>query len=366
MNRLAKLLAGFAMGIVVVSSAFADDFILSLPQGADDPVTLVLPDGFVAEPANFLQVFVGSADGCCDDRIPVAGRYALENNLLSFTPAFGFDLGGTYVARVRGLQIDELTHFSIAPDNETVLAAVNRIYPSGDVLPENTLRFYIHFSVPMMPGVAFDFIKLRDASGAADAGAFMRFKQELWNEDRTRLTVLIDPGRIKREVATNVELGPALRAGQEYALTVEGGWPSSDGTSTVSGFTKKFRVTDALRTRPDTRRWIANSPCAGSREPLSITLDRSFDRHLLTRALRVETGRSERIDGEIEITGAEDEWTFVPLAPWPAGDLLLLANATLEAVAGNNFRDLLDHVASQQETDLAESKFPIRIRNCAD
>ena len=36
----------------------------------------------------------------------------------------------------------------------------------------------------------------------------MRLKQELWNEDLVRLTVLIDLGRIKRNVATNVELGP--------------------------------------------------------------------------------------------------------------------------------------------------------------
>ena len=33
-------------------------------------------------------------------------------------------------------------------------AAVTEIFPSGEILPENTLRFYIHFSVPMRSGVA--------------------------------------------------------------------------------------------------------------------------------------------------------------------------------------------------------------------
>lgn len=80
---------------------------------------------------------------------------------------------------------------------------------------------------------------LRDASGNADDAAFMRFTQALWNKDGTRLTVPIDPGRIKRHVATNVELGPALLEGQNYTLEIEPGWPSADGHSILPGFAKK-------------------------------------------------------------------------------------------------------------------------------
>ena len=110
------------------------------------------------------------------------------------------------------------------------------VYPSGDLLPENVLRFYVHFSEPMTPHLASDFVTLRDASGVADRAAFMKFKQELWNADRTRLTVLIDPGRIKRSVATNLDLGPALLEGERYSLTVDEGWPSADGSSVLPSF----------------------------------------------------------------------------------------------------------------------------------
>ena len=85
-------------------------------------------------------------------------------------------------------------------------AKVVGIYPSGDVLPENVLRFYIHFARPMKPHVAFDCIKLLDASGNADEAAFMRFKQELWNEDRTRLAVLVQVAlRVRVHVLGHVE-----------------------------------------------------------------------------------------------------------------------------------------------------------------
>ena len=153
----------------------------------------------------------------------MAGRYALTDDTLTFSPAFGFDPGQDYVARVwTSRNGHALVAFRLPLEAATVPAAVTEIYPSGETLPENVLRFYIHFSAPMTPHVAFDYIKLRDASGTVDDAAFMRFKQELWNEDRTRLTVLIDPGRIKRDVATNLELGPALLAGQQYTLSVDG------------------------------------------------------------------------------------------------------------------------------------------------
>ena len=133
----------------------------------------------------------------------------------------------------------------------------------------------------MKPHVAFDYIKLRDASGVADDAAFTRFKQDLWNENRTWLTVLIDPGRSKRNVVTNVELGPALREGQRYTLTVDAGWLSADGRSVLPAFKKRFTFGAPLRAFPDVRMWEVTSPCVGTKKSLAMTFDRPFDRHLL-------------------------------------------------------------------------------------
>ena len=365
-NWVAIVLATLIAVTTVISGAKAQS--LALPQTGAEPVTLQFAGNAAVEarPSELLQIFVGQLDACCEGRTPIAGNYAKTGDDLTFTPAFGFDAGQDYVARVRTSQIEEFVPFRIPSRAATVPAIVTQIYPSGDTLPENTLRFYIHFSVPMKPHVAFDHIKLRDASGKADEAAFMRFKQELWNEDRTRLTVLIDPGRIKREVATNVELGPALLAGQTYALAVEGGWPSADGTSVLPAFAKAFRVSEALREHPDVRLWTANAPCAGTREPLTITFDRPFDRHFLTRALRVADGTARGIDGTTEIGAGERTWSFTPKRPWPADDLLVVANPVLEDVAGNNFHDLLDQVAGPEESVASSTDLGVSIRSCED
>ncbi len=352
-NGIARALAILLCSLLVPMAQAQD---LTLPQVATDPVILQIPEG-TAHP-EMLEVTLSGAD------TPIAGRYTVDGEILRFTPAFGFDAGRDYVVRLP--HDNAAVSFRIATDTAQLAPSVVHIYPSGDTLPENTLRFYIHFSVPMQPHVAFDYIKLLDASGVADDAAFMRFKQELWNEDRTRLTVLIDPGRIKREVATNVELGPVLLAGQRYTLSVASGWPSADGTAVLPAFTKAFEVSGALRTRPDTRLWSANTPCAGTRETLTVTLDRPFDRHQLMYALRLETQDGDEIQGEIEINDAEHHWSFTPIAPWPNGSLDLLTDLTLEDVAGNNFVDLLDHVAGTAERDALMPDLRVHIQNCAD
>lgn len=239
---------------------------------------------------------------------------------------------------------DRLTEFRVPapPSAAPPPAQVTAVYPSGDALPENVLRFYLHFSVPMAPHRSGEFINLRDATGGVDPAAFMRFKQELWDVDRRRLTILVDPGRIKRGVATNLDRGPALLEGGRYALTVGEGWPSADGSSVLPAFCKPFRVTAALRSRPTMERWTRSSPRPGSRDPLVITFDRPFDRHLLRDAIRVVPHDGVAIAGEPRVGRAESSWSFVPDEPWGGRAVRIVVDDALEDVAGNTARELLD------------------------
>ena len=325
----------------------ADDPDLLLPQRVDEPIVWRLAagkeDDHSADWGERLAVFVGRADSYHGQRLPVAGRYEHHGEFLRFRPAFGFVDGQDYVVRTRrNGEPHLLTDLHLPREGGAAPAVVTSVYPSGDVLPENVLRFYAHFSVPMTPHLASDFVHLRDASGVADPAAFMRFKQELWNGDRTRLTVLIDPGRIKRSVATNLDLGPALLDGERYALTVDGGWPSADGSSVLPSFSKSFHVTGALRKRPDVGQWNWRSPPAGTREAFEITFDRPFDRHLLSHALHVVASDGQTIDGTPLVGEHETSWSFTPAEPWTACGGRIIVDDALEDVAGNNLRELLD------------------------
>ena len=320
---------------------------LFLPQRVDDPVVLRLASDEAAHPPSEgcqpLSVFVGSADSYREQQLPMTGRLERDGRSLSFTPAFGFVAGQEYVVRTgRNGEPDRLTEFRILREGAAAPALVTGVFPSGDVLPENMLRFYVHFSVPMAPHLATDFIALRDATGRADPAAFMRFKQELWNADRTRLTVLIDPGRIKRSVATNLDLGPALLEGQRYELSVDQGWPAADGSSVLPSFSKHFLVGGALREPPNVERWSWRPPQPRTRDVLRIVFDRPFDRHLLDSALHVVDGGGQLVAGTQRPGDSETSWSFTPDEPWTTADVRIAIDGALEDVAGNNFRELLD------------------------
>ena len=367
-QRIAKALAILSVVAMMGSPVDANDEDVSLPQSGTESVVVRLSATMLDEvhPSERLQVFVGSADPCCEGRTPMAGSYDLSEGTLTFSPAFGFDPGQDYVARVWTSQKEHALYaFHLAHEVATVPATVTETYPSGETIPENTLRFYIHFSTPMRPQVAFDYIKLRDAFGTVDDAAFMQFKQELWNEERTRLTVLIDPGRIKREVATNVELGPALLAGRQYTLSVEGGWLSADGASVLTPFSRTFTVSSALRERPDVGLWQTALPCVGTTDPLHITLDRPFDRHLLSKDIQVVAEDGQIIGGMTHVGAGETSWSFTPNEAWTQSELIVVASTDLEDVAGNNFRDLLDHLETTEDTEIASYAFPITLNGCS-
>lgn len=334
------------------SVALAKQSGLTVPSQVNEPITLDLSSrdltGLSADHEKLLQVFVGGESNCCENKTPIAGEYETNGKSLSFAPRFEFVQGQDYVIRARELSDESsavytLTPFNIASQTANVIPEITAVYPSGETLPENALRFYLYFAAPMKPHVAFDYIKLVDSSGKVDDAAFMRFKQELWSADRKRLTVLMDPGRIKRGVATNLTLGPALHEGRQYKLVVEGGWPTANGNQVLSGFSKPFSISTALRELPNTDSWTINAPALHSKQALSITFDRPFDYELLHKDLKVFSGSGAEIQGIIEVVDNETQWRFVPDEAWADQHIKLVVDATLEDVAGNNFKDLLDH-----------------------
>jgi hypothetical protein len=58
----------------------------------------------------------------------------------------------------------------------------------------------------------------------------------------TRLTLFIDPGRIKRGVLPLEEVGPSLEAGKSYTLVIDREWIDGSGNPLQESFEKTFKV----------------------------------------------------------------------------------------------------------------------------
>lgn len=351
-----RALIGAVLTAGLPLDAAATEGALTLPAGPEDGIVLHLQSDLgTVDPSDLFAVYVGPAQACCAGRSKMAGRYTARGRTVTFDPAFDFAAGQDYTIQTfaghAGIAAG-LTDFAIAPALDRPSAEVRGIYPSGAVLPENTLRFHIHFSTPMKPHVSADFIQLVGATGTPDPAAFMAFKQELWSADRKRLTVLMDPGRIKRGVAQNIALGAALEAGKSYAIVVKNGWPSADGTEVAPRFVQSFRASDALRTIPSSSLWTFKPPHMMSREDLVITFDRPFDRQSASSKISVLDGAGRLLGGVVTLEDAETTWRFTPHQPWTTATVQIVVDARMEDVAGNNFRDVLDHAAGTDSHDI--------------
>ena len=75
--------------------------------------------------------------------------------------------------------------FSLLSKPNSVPPSVAAVYPSADVLPENLLKFYIHFSAPMSRGEAYQRIHLMH-EGSEVKDPFLELGEELWDVDQTR------------------------------------------------------------------------------------------------------------------------------------------------------------------------------------
>ncbi len=116
------------------------------------------------------------------------------------------------------------------------------ITPSSDTWPENLLRFYIHFSAPMSRRGAIGFVSLVDEKGQKLPDVFLEVNANLWNSDDTRFTVLLDPGRVKRGILPNLELGRAIRDRGRYTIVIDAGLARRRRSAAEGGYRRDVKV----------------------------------------------------------------------------------------------------------------------------
>jgi hypothetical protein len=274
--------------------------------------------------------------------VQIAGRYSAANGTIVFEPAFPFDRGRAYAARFDPRALP-------TPTNDTAIAitaglprdanaratSIVRILPTADTLAENLLRMYVEFSGPMSRQPGVEFIHLIDDGGNEVRNAFLPLDADFWNPDHTRYTIFLDPGRVKRGIKPNEQMGRALRAGRAYALRIDSTWKDANGLPLAHSFRHEFRAGPAVQTPITLGDWKVQAPRRSSRDPLVVRFPRPLDHGLLQRAIGVRTQAGERIPGAITIGPGEVEWRFAPQTAWKAGAYDLIVLAILEDVAGN-------------------------------
>jgi len=291
---------------------------------------------------SLLPVYAGGAEG--GDVPPMLGTYRVTSGVLRFEPQFPLEPGVRYRAvfhpdrlpgaGAQGAAVSAV--YVLVPQHIEPSTVVSHVYPSAEVLPENLLKFYVHFSAAMSGGDIYEHIHLRDEAGKEVELPFLEIHEELWDPGMTRLTLLMDPGRIKRGVRPLEEIGPALREGKRYTLVIDREWRDAAGAPLKEGFGKEFKVGPPDREAVDPAKWKVRPGAAGTRGPMAVEFEKPMDHALAERVISVRNAAGMAVAGVARLGDQERLWKFTPAGPWEAGRYEVVVEATIEDLAGNN------------------------------
>ena len=357
-----------------VSNAVAKGWALNV-TGTDAKTLAALrnADWTPAQWQKLLAVHAESGDALGSIGMPaMLGAYRIRESVIQFAPQFPLEPGLRYVAAFDPAQLPGAvggqfvsTTFELPRRATNATTVVAQVYPTAAVLPENLLKFYVHFSAPMSRGRIYEHIHLRNAAGKDVSLPFLEIDQELWDPQMTRLTLFIDPGRIKRGVTPLEEIGPALEEGKGFTLVIDRDWTDAHGRPLKESFQKHFTVGPPDRTAIDPSAWQIQPPAAGTRAPLTVTFPKPLDHALAQRMLHIADRTTGVVEGTSALENEERRWTFVPTQPWARGEHTLLVQKTIEDLAGNNIGkafevDLFEGV--QRRFTNATVRLPFEVR----
>ncbi len=266
------------------------------------------------------------------------GKKVIHDQQLIFTPLLPFRPFQAYVAVYAE---SPPLFFSIDPQEDFPVTTIAGIYPSPDTLPANLLKIYLHFSAPMSIGNVYQYLNLHDEKGKTRVQPFLELQPELWDKKQQKLTLWLDPGRIKRDLQPNQELGPPLEEGKYYTLEIAKTWKDAKGIPLGKNYQKTFYISEADRQKPNIATWEINTPEKATKQPLLIKTITSLDQGTASHPPKLLL-KEKMIPGNWELQPGEKGWTFHPLNTWQPGIYNIQFDERLEDLAGNNLSRLFD------------------------
>ena len=147
--------------------------------------------------------------------------------------------------------------------------------------------------------------------------------------------MFLDPGRIKRGLLSQQELGIALHEGKRYTLVIDKGWKDAESRPLAADFRKTFTVGPPDRKAIDLKTWTIRKPIAGTRNVLSVVFPEPMDHAILQRELDVVTSTGTVVGGAVAVGPDEKTWIFTPDSAWNRGSYTIRVGTALADLAGN-------------------------------
>ena len=286
---------------------------------------------------------------------PIPGTFHMDRESIRFEPRFPFLRDTLYSLIVyddtKSNQQRQFEAYSIQspPSNLDPVTEIISVYPTTNQIPVNQLKFYIHFSNSMSEGNASRAITMhRIDTGERLENVFLN-EPELWDYEHKRLTILLDPARIKRGLQGNIESGYPLVEGVPILLNIKEDLVDGRGARLKSSRQMKYNIGPPERLLVEINNWSYNYPRPNSIDPITVKFDRPMDHALTHRCLCIQAGSGQQIQGYTQVGPEEKSWQFFPAVPWGTGQYAVVVGDILEDLAGNSIKRVFDRDLHEPE-----------------
>ncbi len=306
------------------------------------------------EKSSFLVYVLNKEGAVSSNQLPIVGNYETVGSSIQFTPTYSFSAANSYLVKFKNGEEWMEETFDMPRLNMSPVTSVEQIYPSSELLPRNILKFYMQFTDSMAQRFSYQNIALLDARGDTVRDAFLELEEELWSPDMKRFTLLLDPGRIKRGLGSQEDLGYTFRTGSNYSLLINASWLDAWGRELTNNFRKDFTIKADDRTKPDLNAWQIEAPKASSNDALTINFNEPMDFGLASRLVQILNEQEQPVEGTYELSNAENSLVFRPSTSWTSGNYKILVGVVLEDLAGNNLKNLFDVDNQTDNTSISD------------
>ena len=279
----------------------------------------------------------------------IAGRFEADGDSVCFLPRFPFLDGMGYSLLVgaatedKGVSSREVWNIQRPVPEVAPATDVVAIYPSGNQMPVNQLKLYVHFSNPMSEGCVARAVQVRRADNNEPLqGVFLTMEPELWDLGRRRLTLLLDPGRIKRGLVPNAEEGYPLIEGVPVILTISTDFRDAAGRPLRTSGERRYEIGPLVRVKVNPTNWRCDPPAAGTTDQLTVEFCRPLDHALLQHSLWINDATGLALAGRGSVGLDERSWCFRPELPWAGGQHQVVIDPSLEDLSGNSLLRVFD------------------------
>lgn len=293
--------------------------------------------------------------------IPVAGKYHIENNRLSYVPMYTLGYNLEFEARYEKAGAATVYKRFHTPSHplSALKARVETMYPLTDTIPYNALYFHVRFNQPMYEDVnAFKSVKVFNDQGKEITNAWRH--KSFWLDDGKLLVLMIHPGRVKNGIHYQ---SPLFDSGRYYTIDVGSGILDANGSPCSGKFSKQYFITGEDREIPKVRIDNLHFPKANTTQPVSLIFSEGVDNASVLAGTTVFDESGNVIPCAIREQLSDSIFNIIPTEKWKKGNYKLSLNGVIYDFAGNRLNRLFEITnAAQIEADKQLTVLPFGVQ----